>query len=67
MLDNEWKLDDGRVILLLTLGQFAILPDGTALVSISGRTVIKGKDYIDNETRGGYLAYGVLNEKPYQQ
>jgi len=67
MLNNEWKLDDGRTILLLTPEQFAILSDGTTLISISGRTVIKGKDYIDNETRGKYLAYGILNEKPHQQ
>lgn len=46
---------------LLTPDELAQLPDGTELVCINGKTVIKGKDYIDNDIRFGYLAYGINN------
>jgi len=35
------------------------LPDGTELTCIDGETVVKGKDYIDMDTRFGHIAYGV--------
>ena len=45
---------------LFTPEEFDQLPDGTELYSImKDKTVIKGKDYIDMDTRFGYLAYGV--------
>lgn len=36
-----------------------ILPDGLVLTSIMGEKKIVGKDYIDADTRGGLLAYGI--------
>ena len=56
---STWKLDDGRKITLVTPHEFAQLPDGTALIAIDGERVVKGTDYIDNDTRGGYLAFGL--------
>jgi hypothetical protein len=60
---TEWKLDDGRTITLVTPKEFSELPHGTVLYSIRGNRAVKGTDYIDNDTRGGYLAYGLLVEK----
>lgn len=65
-----WNLDDGRTIVLLSPSAFRGLPDGTVLLSITGEEVTKGRDYIDQDTRGpgeGYLAFGLLlpsGEKP---
>lgn len=44
---------------LFTPEEFEQLPDGTELTSISGGTKVKGKDYIDMDTRFGHIAYGV--------
>lgn len=46
---------------LLTLEEFKQLPDGIELTSIGGDTVIKGKDYIDDDTRFRHLAYGIVD------
>lgn len=61
-----WKLDDDeghgvhpRVIHLITPEEFETLPDGEILLSIAGEPVTKGKDYIDQDVRGGMLAYGL--------
>jgi hypothetical protein len=61
-----WKLDEDeghgvspRVIHLITPEEFETLPDGEVLLSITGGSATKGKDYIDNDTRGGMLAYGL--------
>jgi hypothetical protein len=62
---NNWPLGrdtDGEpeyVIQLITPVEFAALPDGTELISIMGDIKVKGIDYIDDDTRGGYLAFGV--------
>lgn len=54
-----WKTETGRELELLTPEGLSRLPDGTILYDIFGEQVIKGHDYIDSDTRGGYLAYGV--------
>lgn len=46
-------------VLLLTLNDFNNLPDGTKVIGIFGETCIKGIDDIDNDTRAGYMAYGI--------
>lgn len=54
--ENLWRI---------TPEQFEDLPEGTELTSISGDKVIKGKDYINQDTREGYLAFGFLeSNKP---
>lgn len=57
---TPWTLSDGRVIELVTPEEFAVLADGTALVSILSQEVVKGVDYIDDDTRAGFLAFGLL-------
>ena len=60
---TPWKLDDGREIYLITPEHLRELPDGTTLVSIMGDSVVKGRDNIDGDTRGHFLAFG-LEQKP---
>jgi hypothetical protein len=43
--------------------QFAALPDGIALYCISGSVHVKGRDRIDDDTRFGLLAYGIIPGK----
>lgn len=51
---------DGNGLLLLAPEQLPKVPNGTVLTCISGRTVVKGTDQIDGDTRGGVLAYGIM-------
>ena len=44
---------------LLTKEEFDEVPNGTVLISINEKPVVKGKDYIDDDTRLGVLAYGL--------
>ena len=59
---TNWKLKDGRTIVLQTPAEFSTLPNGTILYDIFGERYVKGQDYIDNDTRGGHLAFGLLLE-----
>jgi|GEM_PF-4958420 len=50
----------GRWVGLLTRSGFEELPDGTVVVSvITSAERTKGIDYIDLDTRGGQIAYGI--------
>lgn len=40
--------------------EFDKLPNGIAMWSISGAVKVKGRDYIDDDTRGGCIAYGLI-------
>ena len=44
---------------LLTINEYNELPDNTQLKCIDNEIVIKGKDYIDLDTRFGVIAYGL--------
>lgn len=44
---------------LFTPEEYEQLPDGIELTCIDNTTSIKGKDYIDMDTRFGYTAFGV--------
>lgn len=46
---------------LFTVDEFNQLPDGIELTCIDGNTTVKGIDYIDMDTRGGHIAFGVHN------
>lgn len=48
---------------LFTPEEFEQLPDGIVLECINGDYAKKGVDYIDGDTRFGYMAYGVRD--PY--
>ncbi len=54
-----WRKDDAVPLYLVTPAELKEIPDGVELESISGEKVIKGKDYIDDDTRAGYLARGI--------
>ncbi len=53
-----WTKESG--VLLCSAVDFDNVPDGTIMTSISGRVVRKGVDYIDDDTRFGCLAFGVV-------
>ena len=51
--------DEKHELLLVPLKLFNQIPDGTEFTCISGEKAVKGKDPIDDDTRGGLMAYGV--------
>lgn len=53
---REW--DNGLYLIPECFLEF--LPNGLELKGISGGKVVVGKDYIDDDTRGGLIAYGVV-------
>ena len=55
-----WLLADGRSLKLLTPDQLPHLPYGTRLLSILGEYKTYGVDHIDQDTRNGYLAWGLV-------
>jgi hypothetical protein len=54
-----WTLNDGTKILLLTPEAFGLLEDGTEVISIHGQRALKGVHQIDEDTRYGYMAWGL--------
>lgn len=64
---SKWTLDDGKVITLLTPEEYKSLSNGTKLTSIFGESAIKSStsnlhgdvNYIDQDTRAGYLSWGI--------
>ena len=50
---------------LFTPEEYSHLPDGFELESIIGKKYIKGKDYIDQNTRFGHLAFGVRSPRSH--
>ena len=53
--------DKDKTLWLLTPDEFVALPDGAVLTAIDGEKATKGIDEIDNDTRFGHLAYGLVN------
>ena len=51
------KWDDE--LYLFTPEELDRIPDSTVLTSINNKNYIKGKDYLDDDTRFGHTAYGV--------
>lgn len=61
-----WSKDElicEKTLLLCPVKDFENVPDGTVLTSIFGEQKVKGTDDIDQDSRAGLLAYGVLLEK----
>ena len=50
-------------IYLIPLYLYRHIPSSIKLVTVNGE-IIKDDKYLDNDTRGGYLAYGVIPEPP---
>lgn len=59
---NPWDERDDK-LWLLTPDEFGMLPDGVTLVCISGETAVKGIDDIDQDTRFGMIAWGLLDSQ----
>ena len=57
----KWKEEGDNSLWLFTPTEFDKLPDDIELESISGSKKIKGEDFIDGDTRGGHIAFGVRN------
>ena len=55
-----WDDVGGEQLWLLTPLEFSKLPDGTKLTFIDGKKAIKGKNYIDQDTRFGQIAWGLI-------
>jgi len=57
----KWRDSETDSLFLFTPAEFEQLPDGIELESIGGKIAIKGKDYIDMDTRvqSSHLAYGI--------
>lgn len=53
-----WDYDEKPILVLITPEFYDTLPDGTILHGIAGTKAVKGKDHIDQDTRGGYIAWG---------
>lgn len=54
---NSWSDD----LWLLTVAELEVVPPGTVLTSIMGDKAVVGEDYIDTDTRFGYIAYGLYS------
>jgi len=66
MEKNYWKLDDGRVIRLLTPEELQSLPPDATIICITGdsrKVVEPNKPPADDDTRFGYTAYGTIDTK----
>ena len=66
--ERGWRMwtqpdENGLVLMLCPLVDFDNVPEGTTMVSISGGKYVKGQDDIDDDTRAGLLAYGVVVKK----
>jgi hypothetical protein len=53
-----WSAD--TQLMLITPAEYETLPDGIVLTDINGKKYTKGKDYVDQDTRGGFLAFGFV-------
>jgi len=51
---------DKSGLMLIPLTHLGCIPDGTVLHCINGNKYVVGKDEIDDDTRGGILAYGIF-------
>lgn len=55
-----FRLDDGRLLRLLTPDALKKLPYGTPLVDVNGDPWVSGKDDLDDDVYGGLTGYGIL-------
>ena len=54
---RRWSKEGSLYLIPECLHEF--LPNGLKVTSIMGNTCVVGKDYIDDDSRSGLLAYGV--------
>lgn len=58
-----WNVNHKGYFMLIDGMWYDFIPDGLVLECIDGNIYTSGKDKIDDDTRGGYLAYGFRVEK----
>jgi hypothetical protein len=57
---EAWRIDDKkRILYLLTPEEYALVPDGVALIDVGGKAYIKGTNPIDMNTSFGHLSVGL--------
>jgi hypothetical protein len=64
--EDVWNLSPGsneNPLWLLTEAELKLVPAQTPLHCIDGSIAIVGTDRIDNDTRKGYIAYGMLESE----
>lgn len=61
--NNPWSHEWPIPLWLLTADEMEQVPDGTPVFSIMAERATKGVDKIDGDTRGGYLAYGLMDSQ----
>lgn len=62
----KWEDEGENSLFLFTIEEYEQLPDGIELESINGQKKIKGENYIDMDTRGGHIAYGIRSPKTHK-
>lgn len=62
LVDRTDLLIEGSRIDLITPDELKEIEKGTVLYDIFGFPAVVGVDYIDDDTRGGYLAFGFRQE-----
>ena len=60
---NPWDEPDVPVLWLLTPVELEVTPPGTILTSVMGNKAVVGQDFIDTDTRFGYVAYGLTEDQ----
>jgi len=55
----KWEDEGEDSLVLLTMAELNMLPDGIELECINGKKYVKGRDVIDGDTRAGHIAYGL--------
>jgi hypothetical protein len=58
---TRWNDEGDNSLWVITPTEYEKLPNNIELECINGKTYIKGKDYIDQDVRGGHIAYGIRN------
>lgn len=61
------RFDKNDDFYLLSLKEYDQVPDGVELESVNGTKHVKGRDYIDLDTRFNYIAYGVRDIENHSQ
>lgn len=61
--NNPWDEEGEETLWLLTPFELDVTPKGTILKSIMGDRRIVGHDYIDTDTRFGYITYGLTEDQ----
>jgi len=59
---RKWD-DEKDPLVLLTPEEFAQIPPGVTLTSISGTKAVKGVDEIDLDVRYGHIAFGFFESE----